>query len=112
MNWLESRINDCIYIHDFKDTISTDEIFKKLKILDDQTEIDSIMSGEEIEIEIFGNFLKPSKATYYEPAEGGYMEDMEVYYNDIDISELLNDSLWERFNDALCEALPSKHDFY
>lgn len=38
-----------------------------------------------------GDFIPPVSGTWNNPPEGGYIEDLSIYYKEIDVTELLNE---------------------
>ncbi len=81
------------------------ERFKKITKLE-------LEEGDDFDCYVTGQFLPFIPATYYEPAEGGYCDDICIYVNDKDVTELILDNVFGGLESELTDNIPSKHDLY
>ncbi len=55
----------------------------------DDMRINETVKYAGLELDVFGDLVPESPATKWEPAEGGYIEDMTVMLGEYDITELI-----------------------
>lgn len=75
--------------------------------------------GDEHEYEVEGTWIPPQRARMYlkngdpgHPAEGGYYEDVEVFEDGVDVTELLPWAVLEKISVALAEeGCPEQEDY-